>query len=131
VTSNRSGLVQKIVEEALSAPDDRRRVLVRDRCEGDLSLERDVLRVLGSGPGSNPDETTHVVVSPSPARTGSASKQFSFALGSLVANRFEVLRFLSRGGMGEVYEGWDLDLKERVALKTVRPEIAFSADVLE
>jgi TolB-like protein/tRNA A-37 threonylcarbamoyl transferase component Bud32/Tfp pilus assembly protein PilF len=131
VTSNRSGLVQKIVEEALSAPDDRRRVLVRDRCEGDLSLERDVLRVLGSGPGSNPDETTHVVVSPSPVRTGSASKQFSFALGSLVANRFEVLRFLSRGGMGEVYEGWDLDLKERVALKTVRPEIAFSADVLE
>ena len=33
--------------------------------------------------------------------------------------------------MGEVYEAWDQELKERVALKTIRPEIARSQDTLE
>ena len=56
---------------------------------------------------------------------------YSFTPGDLIANRFEILRFLSRGGMGEVYEAWDLELKERVALKAIRPEIALYADVLE
>jgi tetratricopeptide (TPR) repeat protein/tRNA A-37 threonylcarbamoyl transferase component Bud32/TolB-like protein len=35
-----------------------------------------------------------------------------------------VLRFIARGGMGEVYEAEDLELGERVALKTVRADVA-------
>lgn len=55
----------------------------------------------------------------------------SLAIGQIVAGRFENLRFLSSGGMGEVYEVWDCDLRERVALKTIRPEIASSPSVIE
>jgi tetratricopeptide (TPR) repeat protein/TolB-like protein len=40
----------------------------------------------------------------------------------LIASRYRVVRFIARGGMGEVYEVEDLDLAVRVALKTVRPE---------
>jgi serine/threonine protein kinase/tetratricopeptide (TPR) repeat protein len=46
------------------------------------------------------------------------------AEGDVLANRFRIVRFIGHGGMGDVYEAEDLELGERVALKTVRPEIA-------
>ena len=54
-----------------------------------------------------------------------------FEPGLLAAGRFYVHRFLARGGMGEVYEAWDAELKERVAIKTIRPELALDPEVLE
>ncbi|MEZ5362979.1 MAG: serine/threonine-protein kinase [Bryobacterales bacterium] len=45
-----------------------------------------------------------------------------FEQGATVAGRFEVIRLLGRGGMGEVYEARDLTLKDRVALKTMRAD---------
>src|SRR5271157_99200 len=48
----------------------------------------------------------------------------ALTLGQVLSGRFRVIRFLGLGGMGEVYEARDLDLGERVALKTIRPEIA-------
>ncbi len=55
----------------------------------------------------------------------------SLAFGQIVAGRFEILRFINSGGMGEVYEAWDSDLRERIALKTIRPEVASSPSVIE
>ena len=43
-----------------------------------------------------------------------------FEPGETVAQRFNVIRLLGTGGMGEVYEAEDTDLGERVALKTLR-----------
>jgi len=48
----------------------------------------------------------------------------SFVKGELLAGRFRIVRFVARGGMGEVYEAEDTELSERVALKTIRFEIA-------
>ncbi|HYU34019.1 MAG TPA: tetratricopeptide repeat-containing serine/threonine-protein kinase [Thermoanaerobaculia bacterium] len=55
----------------------------------------------------------------------------SFAPGTLVAERYRIVRFIARGGMGEVYEVEDLELRERVALKTVRPEVAHDEMAIE
>ncbi len=45
--------------------------------------------------------------------------------GDRLAGRFVIVRFLARGGMGEVYEAADEHLQgKRCALKTLRPEIA-------
>jgi serine/threonine protein kinase len=42
-----------------------------------------------------------------------------FRPGMLVGRRYRIVQFIARGGMGEVYEAFDQDLQERVALKTV------------
>ena len=42
----------------------------------------------------------------------------------LLAGRFRIIRFIARGGMGEVYEAQDQVLGERVALKTIRSDVA-------
>ncbi|HEX3595050.1 MAG TPA: protein kinase [Polyangiaceae bacterium] len=43
----------------------------------------------------------------------------TFREGDVVAGRYRIHRFVARGGMGEVYDAFDRDLQERVALKTV------------
>ncbi|HTF66618.1 MAG TPA: protein kinase [Edaphobacter sp.] len=55
----------------------------------------------------------------------------SLTPGDVISRRFEILRFLNSGGMGEVYEAWDSELKERIALKTIRPYIASDAMIIE
>lgn len=47
----------------------------------------------------------------------------SFLDGQLLAGRFQVLGLLGTGGMGEVYAAEDLELHERVALKTIRGDL--------
>jgi eukaryotic-like serine/threonine-protein kinase len=58
---------------------------------------------------------------PSAPVSGGRGKRAGSGLlpGDLLANRFRILRYIARGGMGEVYEGEDLELNVRVALKTV------------
>jgi len=55
----------------------------------------------------------------------------TFDPGTTVAGRFQIHRFIARGGMGEVYEAWDSELRERVAIKTIRPDLAQSAAVID
>ena len=47
-----------------------------------------------------------------------------FQPSELIGNRFEIVAFIGHGGMGDVYEAKDLHLGGRVALKTIRPEVA-------
>jgi len=60
----------------------------------------------------------------------SGTGQNCLEIGSVLLDRFRILRFIAQGGMGEVYEAQDLELQARVALKTIRPAIGSSPQVL-
>src|SRR6185295_14283236 len=62
---------------------------------------------------------------------GAGGQARALTQGELLAGRYRVERFLARGGMGEVYEAQDLELRIRVALKTIRPRASASAGARE
>ena len=64
------------------------------------------------------------VVTPFSTPRTFAPKPPVFAPDALLAGRFRIIRFIARGGMGEVYEAQDQVLGERVALKTIRSDVA-------
>lgn len=43
-----------------------------------------------------------------------------FAPGDTIAGRYKIARLIAHGGMGDVYEATDLDLRSQIALKTIR-----------
>ena len=49
------------------------------------------------------------------------------APGTLIANRYEIVRLIDHGGMGAVYEATDRSLHHRIALKTVSTERAYDS----
>jgi len=53
------------------------------------------------------------------------------ATGSIFAGRYQVIEELGKGGMGRVYKVFDTDVKEKVALKLLRPEIAADNETIE
>jgi serine/threonine protein kinase/Tfp pilus assembly protein PilF len=51
--------------------------------------------------------------------------------GSTFAGRYQVIEELGHGGMGRVYKVFDTKIKEKIALKLIRAEIASDRDTLE
>jgi serine/threonine protein kinase/Flp pilus assembly protein TadD len=51
--------------------------------------------------------------------------------GSTFAGRYQIIEELGHGGMGRVYKVLDTKIKEKIALKLIRPEIASDRDALE
>ena len=51
--------------------------------------------------------------------------------GSVFAGRYEIIEELGKGGMGKVYRVEDTKVKEEVALKLIKPEIAADKKTIE
>ena len=51
--------------------------------------------------------------------------------GSTFAGRYQVIEELGKGGMGRVYKVFDTDIKEKIALKLLRPEIILGKETVE
>jgi serine/threonine protein kinase len=121
--------IKRIFGEAEKLSSHAQREFVRVSTGGDEELEEEVLRLLRANTSTGgfleePVADLHRYMMP-------GRDEPVLRVGIVYAKRFEVLRFLSQGGMGEVYEAWDGELNESVALKTIRPQISSNIEVIE
>jgi eukaryotic-like serine/threonine-protein kinase len=110
--TKRHDRVRRIFIEAVELPPDRRGAFLDDACQGDLGLRGEVERLIAADADAASFEFK-------PPRSAPTRLQEGFVL----AKRFRVVRFIAAGGMGDVYEVDDMELQERLALKTIRPEV--------
>jgi eukaryotic-like serine/threonine-protein kinase len=132
--------VEELFEAALARPPEVRKAFLDSVCANLPELRGPVEDLLSADEQSgSPHEKASVVrftTELTTERTQTAARPIreSFQLFQppiVIAGRFTVNRFIARGGMGEVYEAWDSELKERVAIKTVRPDLANNREILE
>lgn len=110
---------------AMQQPPEQRARYVDEVCDDDRELRDALIRLLRANEesisrGDGPIADFHTL---------SFAAKPAFAEGELVGNRFRIVRLIGSGGMGEVYEAVDLELG-RIALKTIRPEIADNPHVI-
>ena len=112
--------IKLVFEAALSMPEERRLPYVKSACGGDTQREAIVAELLANHAGAGRFlETVTVRIRP------------VFSADELVAARFRIVRLIGDGGMGEVYEAFDERLRVRVALKTLRADLASDPQALE
>jgi len=51
--------------------------------------------------------------------------------GAIFAGRYQIIEELGKGGMGRVYKANDTDIKEKVAIKLIKPEISTDKKTIE
>ena len=122
MNSERHQQLKAIFEELLAAPPEAREKVLQRRCSGDSALEAeirgmfaevDTVGISDFSPVDRPNEQAFA-----------GGDRTTFPPGTILAGRFRIEGFLGSGGMGQVWEAFDTELCERVAIKTIRPEIA-------
>lgn len=90
----------------------------------------------GASFGSDADDATMIQgpktawANPTHAESPIPNSAVALEVGSVLADRYEILKMLGEGGMGAVYKAKDRELDRLVALKVIRPELAGHPSIL-
>ncbi len=113
--------IKRIFEAAILLPSAERSSYLESACGSNLALLGIVASLIANYKSDNSSSVTE----------RNAADTYVFSPGQLVAGRFRIVKFINRGGMGEVYEAIDERLGNALALKTIRPEMAEDNSVIE
>jgi eukaryotic-like serine/threonine-protein kinase len=123
MTSEQWDRIKEIFEAALERPAEARASFIAAACHGDAEMRAELDDLL-EGHARAGNFLAKPIGSLTPAQDPAPAGVPVFAPKQVISGRFEIVGFLGRGGMGEVYAAQDLELGERVALKTIRHEIS-------
>jgi serine/threonine-protein kinase len=84
----------------------------------------------GSAPDQPEDRTVFARTPAEPPVVAARPAAGGIQVGDVLNHIFEVKRFLGRGGMGEVFEGCNVNSDERVAIKVMLPALAADPNVI-
>jgi serine/threonine protein kinase len=104
--------IKSLFDHALGIEPADRDAWLAAACQDDPPLQKDVQKLLSDY------ESGYDIFSPQPEE-----QTYTFVEGMMLADRFRIIRLIGSGGMGEVYEAEDVTMQERLALKTLRPEL--------
>lgn len=123
MTPERWEQVRQLFDTAVELDPAKRSAFLDAKCASDAALRAELERLLATEQVS--DEFFRGATN---VRTflGAKPEGPVFSEHDIVADRFLIVRYIGRGGMGEVYEAEDLELHDQVALKTLLPR--YSAD---
>jgi tetratricopeptide (TPR) repeat protein/tRNA A-37 threonylcarbamoyl transferase component Bud32 len=125
---DRSAQAKRIGMQALTLGASDRETFIACECGSDSQLRDQVETLVATHLSSlGSDSLNETQFEPTPQRRAG----LQLKPGEVLTGRFEIVRFISAGGMGEVYEAQDLELRERVALKTIRPDVAANDGAVE
>ena len=115
--------MKTIFRDAMAVSTDRRSALLDEACADDPGLRAELQRLLDISEMSTdflgPEHREHILSFINP-------QSLIFAVDDVIAERYRAVRFIAKGGMGEVYEVEDQELKTRVALKALSTSTSLS-----
>jgi tetratricopeptide (TPR) repeat protein len=129
MTTERWAHLRSLFGQALDLDESDRQAFVRGACAGDTTLERSLTGLLQHHKAASSILTGPMLTMERLAEIVACGLR-TFVTDEIVAGRFRIEKFIAEGGMGEVYVAQDLELREKVALKTIRPTLANSPEVL-
>jgi len=121
--------ISSIFADALELPAPEREPFLRAQCGGSEHVENEVRRLLAEHEQAGDfleSQNATETLSSDHAAAGRACRP-----GDLLSGRFRVVRLLGAGGMGEVYEALDTELRQKVAIKTLRSSLARDPEMVE
>ncbi len=115
-------MIREVFDAALELPSSEREVFIRGASQQDAEVYAELQNLLHA------DQEAGEFLE-SPLLVAGAFQQFSatelpLLPGEVLCQRFRILRAVGEGGMGYVFEAWDMELRRSVALKAIRPEVA-------
>jgi serine/threonine protein kinase len=125
--------VEQLYHSALKMPLEQRRTFLKDECQGDDELQKEVASLLSyeSSAAGFIESPAFDLAARLMAKDNAVDRASSDGTAPAVAPRFRVLEKIGGGGMGMVYKAEDIKLRRTIALKFLPPELSRDPQALE
>lgn len=139
MTSERWNRIKKLFSEALEYPENEISDFLKRSCGDDLDVKEEVEKLLDLHEVEDLFLEDSVVAEIASLFESENDKRFPaksedspprFKEGNLLGDRYEIIRLLGRGGMGEVYLATDTQIKRQVAVKVLHSDLVSRKDLV-